>query len=152
MPKVHRMRRLLFLPSCLLPLVLLYLPPQSFSEVSAVSDPTSLPAGTQAQMIVVNDSGLEPRNLTISKKERVAFFLNNTKESLITLDVQFGSNTTHCASENLQIYEDGGVRSIKPVVPKDFATTCFHDAGTYPFTVRGVASSLEGLRGVITVQ
>lgn len=146
------MRRFLFLPSCLLPIVLLYLPSQSISEVSADLDSSLPPVGTQAQMIVVNDKGLTPSNLTISKKERIAFFLNDTKESLITLDVQFGSNTTHCASENLKIHEDGNVRSIKPISPKDFATTCFHDAGKYPFVVRGVGASPEGLKGIITVE
>lgn len=146
------MRRLLFLPSCLLCGVLFYLPSSSVSENPRQQELAIPPEGTQAQMIVVSDGGLEPKNLTISSKERVAFFLNNTRESLITLDIQFGANTTHCASENLRINEDGRVGSIKPVSPKDFATTCFHDPGRYPFTVRGVPASPEGLSGVITVE
>lgn len=102
-------------------------------------------------MVVITDAGLEPSTLSMSREERVAFFVNNSRDSLVTLDVDFGSNTTHCASKNLEIREDGRVTSSKPVAPKDFATTCFHDAGRYPFTVKGVANHPAGLQGTIVV-
>jgi hypothetical protein len=130
------MRALLFLPSCLLCLVLFYLPSPSVSE----SEQNSIPLAqeVQAKMIVVSEGGLDPRELTINKEERVAFFLNNSREDLMSLDVNFGDNTTHCASENLEIGDDGVVSSIKPVAPKDFATMCFYDARTYAFSLQGV--------------
>ena len=141
---------MMFLPSILLCLVLLYLPNPVSSEIA----PDTLPPASniQGQMIVITDSGLEPRDITISREERVAFFVNNSKESLITIEVDFGKNTTHCASKNLEITEDGKVRSIKPVAPKDFATTCFHESGRYPFTVNGIQGQADGVRGTITVQ
>jgi hypothetical protein len=126
------------------------MPSPGTSESSTGSIPTA--QEVQAKMIVVSEAGLEPQTLKITKEDRVAFFLNNSREGLMTLDVKFGENTTHCASENLSIGDDGVVRSIKPVAPKDFATTCFHDAGTYPFTVRGVGSAQDGLNGVIIVE
>ena len=118
------MRALLFLPSCLLCVVLFYLPSPSVSE----SDLEQVPMAHE----------FESQELTINTEERVAFFFNNSRESLMSLDAHVGDSTTHCASENLQIGDDVVVSSIKPVAPKDFASMCSHDAGTYPFTVRGV--------------
>lgn len=144
------MRALLFLPSCLLCIVLFYLPSPSVSE--SEHEQISLAQEVQAKMVVVSEAGLDPRELRINTEERVAFFLNNSHESLMSLDVHFGDNTTHCASENLEIGDNGVVSSIKPVAPKDFATMCFHDSGTYPFTVRGVGRTSGGLQGTIIVE
>jgi hypothetical protein len=143
------MRSLLFVPSCLLCLVLLF--PPSFGISEGVPD--ELPPATelQGQMVAITDTGLEPSTLSMSREERVAFFVNNSTDSLITLQVDFGSNTTHCASKNLEIRDNGTVVSSKPISPKDFATTCFHEAGKYPFTVRGVTGHPEGLKGTIVV-
>ena len=144
------MRSLLFVPSCLLCLVLLFPPSFGNSEVA----PETLPPATelQGQMVSITDSSLEPSTLSIRRQERVAFFVNNSKDSLITLQVDFGSNTTHCASKNLEIKENGTVVSSKPISPKDFATTCFHETGTYPFTVKGVSGHPDGLKGIIVVE
>lgn len=147
------MRPLMFLPSCVLCLVLLYLPNQGNSEPESAGLPpaTDLPMGLQGQMIEVTDTGLTPQTLSMSREDRVAFFMNNSLDSLITLDINFGTNSTHCASKNLEIREDGRVSSTLPVAPKDFATTCFHDAGHYPFTIKGIEGYPEGLQGAIVV-
>jgi hypothetical protein len=110
------------------------------------------PAESNNKVITITDGGIEPKVLTMRKEDRIAFFLNNSAESLITLSVSFGKNATHCASENLKIDEDGSVRSTRPISPKDFATTCFHDPGTYSYTVFGVKSAPQGVQGTIQVR
>lgn len=107
---------------------------------------------SQNQMIKITDKGLEPAAIEMRKEDRVVFFFNDSKESLVTLDLSFGAHATHCASENLRISEDGTVRSIKPIAPKDFATTCFHDPGSYPFSVSGVKGASNGFKGTIVVK
>jgi len=119
--------------------------------VKADEVPLSLPE-SQNQVIKITDRGLEPRSLEMKKEDRIAFFLNDSTDSLVTLELDFGPHASHCATENLKIHDNGVVRSIKPIAPKDFATTCFHDAGSYSFTVFGVRNSPQGIRGSIVVR
>jgi hypothetical protein len=116
------------------------------------SSPSLSPAESNNKVISITDTGIEPKLLTMRKEDRIAFFLNSSAESLITLSVSFGNNATHCASENLKIDQDGTVRSTRPIPPKDFATTCFHDPGTYSYTVFGVKSAPKGIQGSIQVR
>lgn len=110
------------------------------------------PAESYNKVITISDSGVEPKVLAMRKEDRIAFFLNNSSESLITLSVSFGKNATHCASENLKIGDDGSVESTRPIPPKDFATTCFHDPGTYSYTIFGVKNAPRGIQGSIQVR
>lgn len=144
---VLAMRSLFSRPSLLLILVLLSLPSLGSTESHGPTLPESY-----NQVIKVTDKGLEPSVLEMKKEDRIVFILNDSRESLLTLSLDFGSHAAHCASENLKINEDGSIRSTKPIAPKDFATTCFHDPGTYPFTVYGVPGSPKGLKGSIVVK
>lgn len=122
-----------------------------YCERGAAEVSTTIPQA-QNQMIKITDKGIEPATIEMRKEDRVVFFFNDSKESLVTLDLSFGAHATHCASENLRIAKDGAVRSIKPIAPKDFATTCFHDPGSYPFTVSGVKGAGKGFTGTIVVK
>lgn len=106
----------------------------------------------QNQMVKITDSGLEPSTIEMRKEDRIVFFVNDSKESLVTLNLTFGARATHCASENLRIGEDGSVQSVKPIPPKDFAATCFHDLGSYPFSVSGIQGSSKSFKGTIIVR
>ena len=110
------------------------------------------PAESYNKVIAITDTGIEPKVLTMRREDRIAFFLNNSSESLITLSVSFGSNASHCASENLKIEDDGSIHSTRPIPPKDFATTCFHDPGSYSFTIFGVKNAPQGIQGSIQVR
>lgn len=143
------MRKLLFLPSLLLCAVLVYLP--TYGSVEAEEDRASVLPG-QGQIITVSDAGVQPKTLTLKKGDGIAFILNDTSDSLITVDLTYGKHTTHCASSNLKIGEDGMIRSKEPIPPKEFASTCFHDSGTYAFTVYGSKGSPAGIVGTIVVE
>jgi len=125
----------------------------TFAAVRAEDLSSTLsPAESYNKIIAISDVGIEPKVLTMRREDRIAFFLNNSSESLITLSVSFGNNATHCASDNLIISDDGSVRSARPIPPKDFATTCFHDPGIYSYTVFGLKNAPSGVQGSIQVR
>jgi hypothetical protein len=143
------MRRLIFLPSLILCVVLAYLPTYGTVEAEDSGAP-EIPG--QGQMISITDAGVQPLSIAIKKGDGIAFFLNDTKDSLVTLDINYGKLTTHCASSNLSIGDDGIIRSKAPIAPKDFASTCFHDSGSYAFTVYGLKGSPAGVKGSIVIE
>jgi hypothetical protein len=148
------MRAYLFLPSVILSAVLLYNPAQVASGADATSLVTHDDQATphEGRIIKVTDRGIEPLELTVDTTDSVVFFFNDTADSLITLTLQTNGRKAHCASANLKIEEQGGVHSIAPIVPKDFASTCFQSAGRYPFTVSGLKGNPEGIQGAIVVR
>ena len=143
------MRNYLFLPSLLLCVVLSYLP--TYGTVEAEDSGNALIPG-QAQMITISDGGIEPLNLILKKEDALALFLNDSKDSLITLDLAYQKHATHCASSNLTIGDNGLIRSKEPIPPKDFASACFNEPGSYPFTIYGLKGSPAGIKGSITVE
>ena len=104
------------------------------------------------QMIVLTDKGIDAPNLQMRVADSALFVLNKTSDSLLTIEIAFGKKTTHCASTNLTIGDDGVIRSTKPFAPKDFASVCFHDPGQYPYKVYGLKGKADTISGVITVQ
>ncbi|MEY4668027.1 MAG: hypothetical protein RL518_726 [Pseudomonadota bacterium] len=88
----------------------------------------------------------------MSKNDKMAFFLNDTSDSLLTITVEYKEHSTHCSSGNLKINTDGSIRSTEPIAPKDFASSCFHDRGTYSFTVNGLKNHPLGARGSIIIE
>lgn len=144
------MRSYLFLPSVILATVLCYLPTNGTSLAEQPS--TSRVPDSQSQIVRLSDSGVAPLTLRMKKEDKVAFFLNDSSDSLITLDLSFGEHATHCASSNLKINENGVIASTQPIAPKDFASACFHESGTYPFTVYGLRGSPNGIKGSIIIE
>lgn len=143
------MNRSVFIPSILLSAVLLYLPSQGTTEKPA--EPAVVPE-SQNQLIRLTDSGVEPTNIRMKKEDSIVFFLNQSESSLPTVEIDFHEHATHCSSANLKIDDNGRIRSQKPIGPNDFASTCFHETGTYDFTVYGLAKKPEGIKGKIFVE
>jgi hypothetical protein len=144
------MRRYLFLPSLILPAVLFYMPTSGVSE-GELAELQQLPETLQ-RVISLSEQGISPSQITIKKEDRVAYFVNNTKNSDVDLEINFGAPQTPCSSENLAMGDDGVVRSTRPVSPNQFAGTCFRDRGTYNFTVFGLSENLDGVKGSIIVE
>jgi hypothetical protein len=166
------MRGYLFLPSVVLCLVLMYMPTTGISEGDGTAEPngaeerhnhtdTGSIAGeptsptipeSQNQIVKLSDRGIEPSVLHMKKEDSIAFFLNDSTDSLVTLAINFGKLPAHCSSSNMKIGDDGMIRSTRPVGPKDFASTCFHDRGTYNYTVYGLKGDPQGVEGSIVVE
>lgn len=107
---------------------------------------------SQSRLISITDKGLRPSSLKVRTEDSIVFFLNDTSDSLTTLAVEFGNRVTHCASSNMKIEDAGTVESAKPFAPRDFASTCFHETGTYPVTVYGLRAFPQGAKGTIIVE
>lgn len=111
-----------------------------------VADALSAQAATpQRRIIKLKDSGPEPRSLQMTRDDSIVFFYNDTSDSLPTLEIDFRGETAHCASAKLKAGADGFIRSAKAIGPGDFASTCFHSAGTYNGKVLGLRSNPQGI-------
>ena len=111
-----------------------------------------MPPESKGHVITITDQGPSPLTVRMSKDDKMAFFLNDTSDSLLTVTVEYHEHSTHCSSGNMKISEDGSIRSTEPISPKDFASSCFHDRGTYPFTVMGLKKQPQGIRGSIIIE
>ena len=122
------------------------------AEVAPEAVSKILPVAPAVKEIVkLTEGGFLPATLSLRKLDGSVFFLNATPDSLLTLQVDFRGHKTHCASPNLKIGEDGVIRSVKPIGPKDFALMCFPEIGTYKVTVEGVRGMASPVSGTIAV-
>lgn len=144
------MRSQLFLPSITLAVVLCFLPTYDASEAEPSRE--TIAPESKNHIITITESGLAPSTLRMGKDDKLAFFLNDSSDSLITIALNYNEHATHCSSGNLKIQDNGTIRSTEPIAPKDFAGSCFHDVGTYPFTVMGLKSRPEGIKGTIIIE
>ena len=106
----------------------------------------------QKEVVKVTSKGLEPSTMKLSKLDASVFFVNATKDSLVTVDVNFGGKKAHCASSNMKFNTEGHMHSVEPVGPKDFALMCFPEKGTYPVQVFGVLPNNQPLNGAVIVE
>lgn len=117
------------------------------------SDPmVKLIPESQNQIVKLTDQGVTPQVLKMDKADSSVFFLNDSSDSLVTLALDYGGKQTHCASSNLQVGDDGIVRSKRPFGPKDFASVCFPDRGTYELKVFGLKPNIKGLTSTIIIE
>ena len=94
-----------------------------------------------AEKILVKLSSLNtiPKSTMLSKLDSSVFFLNSTKDSLLTISINFGKRKAHCASGNMKWFKDEGIlKSSEPLAPKDFAVMCFPESGIYNVSVYGL--------------
>ena len=104
------------------------------------------------QIVKFTDKGVFPKDLKIRREDSIVFFLNDTESSLTSLVIEFGEKSTHCGGAKLQTGSHGRVSSIRPFGPNDFTSTCFHEAGVYPFKVYGLKANPNGIESKIYVE
>jgi hypothetical protein len=138
----------LFFPSLLLTAFLVYHPGDGANAASEEPQPQD----AQNEVIKLTDQGVEPLKISMKREDSIVFFLNETRDSLATIEIDFGKNSTHCSSSNMKIGDHGVISSSKPIGPADFASTCFHDSGAYTFRVLGLAGSAKPIQGEIVVE
>jgi hypothetical protein len=105
----------------------------------------------QKEIVTLSEKGISPEKLTISKLDASVFFLNTTDEDEFSLEIDFGKNRVHCFSPNLDLSEDGVMRTKEPIRPKDFAIMCFPQAGNYAVRVIGLTKQKKTLGGEIII-
>ena len=104
------------------------------------------------QIIKFTDSGVTPPELKIKREDSIVFFLNDSNDSLTSLVIEFGEKATHCGSAKMRTGKGGRVATARPFGPNDFASTCFHESGEYPFTVYGLKPNRKGISSTIYVE
>lgn len=112
---------------------------------------TTIPDST-SKIIKLTDKGLVPQTLNMTTQDSIVFLLNDSSDSLATVEVDFGAKHMHCNGSNLRADSDGKVRSSRPFGPRDFAATCFHEPGDFPYKVFGLSSNPAGFSGMIHVE
>jgi hypothetical protein len=124
----------------------------SVSPAAAHDEDEASSIGSKNRVISFSDQAVEPAVVKLPPSDSVIFFYNNTSDALVTLSVDFGEKRAHCASSNMATGSAGVINSSTPYGPKEFATMCFHDTGSYPFTVYGLPKYPKGYRGTIVVE
>jgi hypothetical protein len=107
---------------------------------------------SQNQIIRMVNEGLRPEQLRMKLQDSIVFFLNESTDALVTLEVDYSGKKTHCATKNMQIEENDKIHSARPIPPRDFASVCFHERGTYPLTVYGLPKDPKGIHTSILVE
>lgn len=117
----------------------------SLAQVGTIPD-------SKNQIVKLTDKGIDPPILRMEGEDQSVFFLNDSTDSLVTLSVYYGGKKSHCASSNLEMHDDGTVRSKRPFGPRDFASVCLPDKGAYELRVFGLKPNPEGLTSKIIVE
>ena len=104
------------------------------------------------QIVQIKEGQLLPREILVTKKGSLVYFLNSTLEGLLGLEVFFDKKLGFCASGDMAMNKKGVFRSIRPFPPKNFVAVCFAQSGEYPFKVYGAGGKTEVLTGKITVK
>lgn len=109
-------------------------------------------AALKSALIKFDGNGLTPKNLVIDDGTSLVILLNDSKDSDVTLSLDFKKKALHCHSDTLKQDENGVLHSVKPFGPKDFATFCFHEKGKYDLKVFGSNIYQQGLDAIIEVR
>ncbi len=104
------------------------------------------------QVMKFTDKGVEPSALTLRPEDSIVFFLNKTSDSLVTMEIDYKEHITHCAGGILAVGKNGLLASTRPLEPGNFATTCFHEAGSYPVKIFGLNGKKDPEYATITVR
>jgi hypothetical protein len=103
------------------------------------------------EILKVTPNGLVPSLVTLNHLDGSVFFYNATETDLITFEVDWGKRSAHCASQNLQLTEQGVLKTVRPIQPGNFGIVCFPAPGKYPVRVYGANSSPKPLHAVVSV-
>ncbi len=134
-------------------LSLLTVTPAALANTASDEPHDEIPgANARPQIVKVTPSGIVPHELNMQQSDSVVFFYNNTVDDLISLEIDFGKNAVHCSAAVKIIKEPGLARTRKPFGPKEFASTCFHEKGRYPYKVFTSQKGKAPLSGTVIVQ
>jgi len=150
----------LFLPIIALVLMLFYgrilqaeLQAQDTQHVSSDKTTELIPvAPAEKEIVKLTDRGIDPQTIILKTMDSSVFFVNVTKDSLITLNVDYGKHRLHCASSNMKFDSNGVMKTLRPIGPQDFAIMCFPEQGTYTVSVQGLGGNSKEHKSQVVVE
>ncbi|HMO18842.1 MAG TPA: hypothetical protein PKA63_12180 [Oligoflexia bacterium] len=95
-------------------------------------------------------NSIEPSRLEINKLDSSVFFLNDSPNKDVQIEINFSGKKIHCHSDNLKLTNET-LKSEKPVKPRDFEILCFPSSGTYAFQIKEEIPKGRILTGEIVV-
>ena len=104
------------------------------------------------QTMRITDEGIFPSVLRLRPQDSLVFLLNDSSDSLLNFELNFGKHITHCSGGILRAQPNGLVTSTKPLEPRNFAATCFHEKGNYPVVVYGLKNHPKGATANVIVE
>lgn len=122
------------------------LEPEAPPEDSTINDEV-----VTNKLLKLTDEGLEPEVLELERHGASVFFFNDTSNSLVNLEIDYGNRLSFCATGKMRMGKDGVFRSAEPFAPKAFVAVCFPEPGEYPVTVHGLGS-MDTVTGTVIVR
>ena len=102
------------------------------SEDKVFAEPTA-----EKRVIRITPQGFVPSEIKLKKQDSSVFFVNSTENEKFNVAINFGPRRKHCWTKNMEVGNDGVIRTTKPVEPRDFALVCFPESGEYMVTASG---------------
>ena len=105
-------------------------------------------------LIRVTDTAIIPQNLSTRMDAGLVFILNDTSDSDISIEIEYGKHTRHCLGKTMESRKSktgtAVIGSKRPLAPKDFESICFHNVGNYPLRIKRLKNG-RALNASITV-
>ena len=90
------------------------------------------------KILTITDQGPSAEVTKLERPGSLVFFYNGSKQSTISVEVDYGNRRAFCSTGTMTMGEDGVVRSQKPIAPGTFAAMCFPDIGSYDVRIISV--------------
>ena len=132
---------------CILLVSLLLFYSQAFAQ-NANSDKIDL----KTKKVILKYSGdkLEPAKLELFRLDSSVFFLNQSDNKDVKIEVDFSGKKVHCHSDNFKL-DNGVLKTQRPIKARDFEILCFPTAGTYKYSVTETGLRGKKLEGEIVI-
>ena len=106
----------------------------------------------KAKKVIVKFTGerIEPAFLELDRLDSSVFFINQSQNKDVNLEINFKDKKVHCHANNLEL-KDGYLITPNPIKPRDFEIFCLPTAGSYPYTVKENSFRGKSYAGEIVV-
>lgn len=102
------------------------------------------PPHSATSLVTVTGEGLKPSGRVRIPAFATVVFKNGLERDDVVVRVACNfAESEHCAT-SLRFHCDGGAAVSDPIPPQAIAARCYHEAGSYPFSVRTPAGELNG--------
>ncbi len=114
------------------------------------TDPTKIDLKTKKVILKYTGDKLEPAKLDMYRLDSSVFFLNQSENKDVNIEVDFNGKKVHCHSDNFKL-DNGVLKTQHPIKARDFEILCFPTAGTYKYSVTETGLRGKKLEGEIVI-